>query len=674
MRLALPLAVLSLLVIALPVSAAPRPSKNCDFLDPNVCLYPFPNDFFRKNGRISFAKKAMPGDKDGKRIAPGAWNRNDGFSPGQTILTHVRGLDLEKTGAVMLRDLSRFDDRKAPIVVINARTRRRHLIFAELDPHPKRARDVALQIRPATNWEEGERYIVALRNLKNGSGKRLKAGAAFRLYRDRTKTDNPLVEGRRKHMDSLFKTLRRAGIRRGDLYLAWDFTVASEDNLTERAVHMRDMAFEALGDADLANGVVEGSAPAFTVTKNEVVSDEPGVARRIEGTYTVPCFLDKPDCGPGAGFAYESTRSNLPEWNTANVRTAPFYCNVPSAANPGKRALAVQYGHGLLGSGQQVFDEPDIQDMAEEHNAMYCATNWTGMDNPSIPFAVEVLKNLSLFPKFADRLQQGMLDQMFLGRLMVHPQGLAVDPAFQQGNKPYFDNSTLYYDSNSQGGIMGGALTALTPDFENAVLGVPGMNYSVLLRRSVDFDNYATIMYRQYPNQRERPLVLGLMQMLWDRGENNGYAHHIVGDPLPGSRDHRVLLHPAVGDHQVTTIANDMLARTVGAQVRQPALHGGRSLEKSPLFGIPAISGLPFTGRAALVYWDTGPVRTVAGQTEGTPPAPLGEVPQREGRDPHAGPRRSADGRRQKVEWLTNSQLIDVCGAEPCHAFGWEGP
>ena len=38
---------------------------------------------------------------------------------------------------------------------------------------------------------------------------------------------------------------------------------------------------------------------------------------------------------------------------------------------------------------------------------------------------------------------------------------------------------------------MGGSLTALAPDFNRAVLGVPGMNYSTLLRRSVDFDQYA---------------------------------------------------------------------------------------------------------------------------------------------------------------------------------------
>ena len=53
------------------------------------------------------------------------------------------------------------------------------------------------------------------------------------------------------------------------------------------------------------------------------------------------------------------------------------------------------------------------------------------------------------------------------------------------------DTRRLFYDGNSQGGILSGGLTALTPDFQRAVHGVPGMNYSTLLRRSVDFDLYA---------------------------------------------------------------------------------------------------------------------------------------------------------------------------------------
>ncbi|HYH59723.1 MAG TPA: hypothetical protein VD790_10965 [Thermoleophilaceae bacterium] len=677
MRLPLTLATAAVLLLSsATASAAPKPSRACDFLDPAVCLQPWPNDHFRKNGHVALKKKAIPENADGKRPNPSAWNRNDGFSPGQTILTRVPKLDLGRSKAVRLKDLSRYTARKAPILVINARTGDRHPIWAELDPYPAKRADVNLQIRPAVNWDEGERYIVALRNLKNRKGKKLRAGAAFRLYRDKKKTDNKLIEARRKHMNAIFRTLKKkAKVKRGSLYLAWDFTVASRDNLTERALHIRDDAFALLGDTDLDDGQIQGTAPAFAVTKVEDITDEPGVDQRIEGTYQVPCYLDSADCEPGGDFVYPGRKSNLPERpDTDNFRTAPFWCNVPTSANPGNKALAVQYGHGLLGSGSQVYSESDIQRMAENHNAMYCATNWTGMDNPSIPFAIEVLQDLSLFSKFADRLQQGLVDQLYLGRLMAHPQGLGSHDAFQQGNQPLFEGSQLMFDSNSQGGIMGGALTALAPDYENAVLGVPAMNYSILLRRSVDWDVYAEVNTPAYPNNRERPLMLGLWQMLWDRGENNGYAHHIVGDPLPGTPDHNVLMHVAIGDHQVTTIQADVMARTIGARVRQPAVDEGRSFEDKPLFDIPPIGSFPFTGDASMVYWDTGPVRQVGDETAGTGPAPLGEEPNRTGADPHGRPRKDPNAQEQKVEFMLNGSVIDVCGAFPCYVDGYTGP
>ena len=85
---------------------------------------------------------------------------------------------------------------------------------------------------------------------------------------------------------------------------------------------------------------------------------------------------------------------------------------------------------------------------------------------------------------------------MYLGRLMIHPAGFNDRrrvPVHERAaiRESVIDTRRLFYDGNSQGGIMGGSLTALAPDFNRAVLGVPGMNYSTLLRRSVDFDQYA---------------------------------------------------------------------------------------------------------------------------------------------------------------------------------------
>ena len=49
-------------------------------------------------------------------------------------------------------------------------------------------------------------------------------------------------------MEDIFRRLGRAGIERGGLYLAWDFTVASERSLSRRMLSIRDRAFAELGD------------------------------------------------------------------------------------------------------------------------------------------------------------------------------------------------------------------------------------------------------------------------------------------------------------------------------------------------------------------------------------------------------------------------------------------
>ena len=39
------------------------------------------------------------------------------------------------------------------------------------------------------------------------------------------------------------------------------------------------------------------------------------------------------------------------------------------------------------------------------------------------------------------------------------------------------------------------------------MLGVPGMNYSTLLNRSIDFDRYASVMYNMYPDKVDQQLA-----------------------------------------------------------------------------------------------------------------------------------------------------------------------
>jgi hypothetical protein len=162
-------------------------------------------------------------------------------------------------------------------------------------------------------------------------------------------------------------------------------------------------------------------------------------------------------------------------------------------------------------------------------------------------------------------------------------------------------------------------------------------------------------LYEAYPNELERPLLLSLIQLLWDRAEANGYAHHMTSDPLPGTPAHTVLMHEAFADHQVANITTEVEARTIGASVRWPALAPGRHTDVNPYFGIPHITAFPFDG-SALVVWDTG-----------IPAPPTTNTPPREGKDPHGAPRNSPLARTQKSEFLrTDGAVVDVCGGAPC--------
>ncbi len=693
-------------------------ADRCDFVDPAACLLPFPNDRYTvpdtataTGRRLALTLASMPSNVAGKPMEPVDQNRGDGFSPGSLITTKVPGLESAEAAAanrlVPIDDLERAFDRDQRVLVINARTKERHLIWAEVDANPADPADRTLILRPGTHFTEGERYVVALRDLRGADGGVLPASPGFRVLRDGRRTTNPAVESRRAHFESLFVTLAEAGVDRDTLHRAWDFTVASERSLSERLLSIRDDAFRQLGDTDLADLKVQGRSPAFTVekvTENPDGPDDP-IARRIEGTVTVPCYLNLPGCGSGAKFAYpRGSRTGLPQAIAGNTTQARFTCHVPRIGLTGPPLRPSLYGHGLLGSRGEI-GQGQLRSFGQDHGMLFCSSDWIGMScadvdvppdqntvaailadtiagrapvlpNCDLPNIGTLLLDLSNFASLTDRVQQGILNFLYIGRALVHPQGFGTHPAFQAQGRSMVDSTRLYYDGNSQGGIIGGALVAVAPDLERGALGVPGMNYSTLLRRSVDFDQYAQILYAAYPDELQRPLVLALMQLLWDRAETAGYAAHLGRDAYPNTPPHEVLLQVGLGDHQVAQVTAEVMARTAGMSARSPWADPGRDRDKgNGHFGIPAIKAFPFAG-SAIVLWDIGPQRTVDGKPLGTPPPPDANVPPREGVDPHEAPRREPAARAMKSAFFApGGRVVDTCPAgKPCYAFGWTGP
>ncbi|MGD9705924.1 MAG: hypothetical protein AB7Q42_22770 [Acidimicrobiia bacterium] len=623
----------------------------CDLLDTQRCLLPFPSNFFTTvdatsdtGRRIAITPAAMPANASGVGIAPSEWNRNDGFSPNSSLLTYVPGLDAAESALPSFTDpeASLADD--SPVVLVDADTGERVPLWAELDARAAADTDRLLVIHPLVVLPEGHRFVVGLRGLSDASGKAIEPGPVFLAYRDRIRLpDAP--EARRDAMEATFAVLGGAAVDRDELYLAWDFTVASTRNLSERMLHIRDETLDLLG----------GLSPEFSVTEVIDAPDEEGlIARQVVGTYTVPNFLTG-DGGPGSRFSYgegvEPTADALPAQNDSVE--APFVCNIPAVAlapsDTGTRIAL--YGHGLLGSNREV-SAGNVRRMAAEHNVIFCATKWAGMSEDDIPNAVATLGEVSNFPTMADRLQQGVLNQIVLGRALLAVNGLFTHPAFADVVDLRADE--LVFDGNSQGGIMGLALAAVSPDIERAVLGVPGMNYSLLLPRSVDFDDYEAVMKPAYPNDLDRMLIISIMQMLWDRGEGAGYVQHVTANTYDGGPGKQVLLDVALGDHQVTQLSAFIEARALGAAVHLPLARDGRLLTDEYAFGLEPLE-YPGTG-SAIVLWDSG-----------APEIPLEGVPPRDDVDPHEDPRADADVRRQKAAFLFDDTLIDVC-AGPCTA------
>ncbi len=651
-------------------ASAGTPAADCQPFGKHPCLLPFPDNLYTKRDRstptgirVNLPAAAMPVNTSGAQMSTAEYDRNDGFSPGSAIVLHVSGLDnaaaFAKTNPVGLRDMSAAFKKNQPIVVIDQATGRRQLIYAELDANATTPQTTDLMVVPGKEFTEGHTYIVALRDLRNASGHVLRAPAWFEKLRDGRRLPRN-ERSQRARYAKIFKALKRAKIRRGNLYEAWNFTVGSEKSLTSRLLSIRNNAFSQLGDNHLADGKVQGRAPSYSVTGNTMLTPQ---LRDVQGTFQVPCYLVT--CGPTAttGFHYSSSRPDaLPTQSPGNVATAQFECIVPTSATPSNPARISLYGHGLLGSRDEVTDSW-VQALATNYNMAFCATDWWGLAEGDTALAVSAIGNLNLFPNLVDRLQQGVLNFLYLGRLMDNPQGFASNPAFQSGGHSVINTSNLFYDGNSQGGIEGGLTTAVSPDIRRAVLGVTGIDYgNMLIQRSTDFASFKALLDAAYPDPSLYPVITDLIQQVWDRGDPDGYAPQMTTHPLPDSPTHTVLMQIAYGDFQVSMYAGAAEARTIGASAYEPALDPERSVDRNLFYGIPAIGHFPFNG-SAVEIWDSGAGRVQA--------PPLGNIPPTAGSnniDPHEDPRKTPAAQEQISDFLQpGGSVVNVCGGSPCH-------
>jgi hypothetical protein len=220
------------------------------------------------------------------------------------------------------------------------------------------------------------------------------------------------------------------------------------------------------------------------------------------------------------------------------------------------------------------------------------------------------------------------------------------------------------------GSVYGGSLTALSPHFDYSVLDLAGMNWSLIIRRSNVWSGYALAYEPAYPDSLVQALGLSLIQMIWDRADSNGYANHITDDALPGSKLSRIIIQSPLGDQILTETAAELMQRSLETKRHNPSIVEGRHIAVEPYIGIAPITTYPFEGNAVM-HWDSGPF-PIDGH-DGTPLQRTENLPRNLGYDTHSMPIGQPGTWEQKNTFWRTGEVINVCGAQPCYADGYDG-
>lgn len=613
-------------------------SDQCEVLNELDCMLPYPSSRFEAPAdtptglRLEFPEGLTPSiyNFDKGQVAPldpAPYRALDGFSPAVPVLMHFPGLvDPVQSNASRLLPSTRSYDLtslmpNSPTLLIEADTGEQVIHFIEVDtravdssgdPLP----DQLLFLRPAEHLKHGKRYIVAMRHLVHPDGTPVVAEPAFAALRDGTPTTINGIESRRPQFAQIFSDLRRAGLSDQDLselVLAFDFTVASQDNTTGEMLSMRDQSYAWLAAQ---------STPTFAVdTANsqefDCTTQGQFLWRRVRGTFQVPLFLSSDPAANPATIGFLQLDSNgVPQ--SQGTENAPFTILIPCSAQAtgGEPVRPVLIGHGLGQTGDSILDL--IVNQAGEavlgstsFNNLLGATDWEGLASQDFDnilqlkgFLGSIFRDFDNFRALPDRLRQAQANTLILARMMR--QGSFNSSSWFQRT----DNSGVFpgpsepefYWGVSLGGIMGLFVASQTPDIERFNIDVGSSNFSMLLSRSTDFEPLEQQLFAIFqPDILPQELLLAMIGELWTRGEPAGYVAHVTGlnpdaPPLPGSIPKKIMLTLARFDHQVSNQASEIAARTM----HLPSLIGSAEPGK------PLIPDLPGPLDSAVIVYDPG--------------------------------------------------------------------
>jgi hypothetical protein len=612
-----------------PVEPGYDPAPGCNPIAAEWdCIAPYPSDFFLVDGRVGLdGASGLVDEISDAPLDPFRVHHPDGFPKLPQIVAYVPG-ELDD-GVLAFHDdpAPTLDPATSRTVLLHAATGAPVLHFAELDPGALPDERKALLIRPMTRLVDGERYVVALRDLSRPDGSKVEPPEGFRRLRDDEAPGHPALEPLAERYEAdVFDILAGAGVSRDELVLAWDFTVSTEEDSTGDMLAMRDALMASL----------EAEPPVVTIAERTEAPDDPHVAYVVRGTVEIPLFVDAD--GPGARLFRDSSGAVVESGETTLM---PFSLVVPPSVADGtlgSPARLIQYGHGFFGERDEAESEW-LGVTLDELGAVAVATDYVGMSREDFG---AILEDIGESPAqaffFTDRLHQGMANQIALAYAATGPllEALAADPE----TADLYDPSTIQYYGNSNGHILGSTYVVLSPQIDRAVLGVGGIGYSFMMFRAQPFASFVGFFELFLPDRLQVQLFTSMSQSILDRIDPVAYAPHMLEDTYPGSpASRRVLLQYGPGDHAVPYLATELQARTLGIPVLGPVSH--------PIAALDVVDG-PVDG-SALSQFDFGVPEPLPGTVA---------IPPTEETAPHEGVRRLPEAIEQLDVFLATGTSV----------------
>ncbi|MEO6953290.1 MAG: hypothetical protein ABI321_15935 [Polyangia bacterium] len=626
------------------------------------CFLPYPSDYFRVAEASSATGYLIKTTGAAKLVLP-----QNGSTPGASAdIADFRSIDgysiLPSVQAVLPSAISSIgfqrllDDPEASLapttnmMLIEADSATPVPSWVDLDPNATDPARQAIVLHPLVALKYETRYVVALHGVQTPSGDAVPAPEGFRRLRDGHSGGDHQLAPLQKHFDDdIFPIIAKAGIARSSLQLAWDFTTGDEVQADGDMLDVRTLAL----------GWLASNTPTVTITSvTENTSADSW--RVVKGTVQGPLYEtnDQPGSVLFRGADGKVAQNGL--------ATFTFTANIPVSVrdqfDPGR---TISYGHGFFGNQAEV-TYGGTRPIAQALRSVFFSIDWWGMsDADAVPLIASILNAPSTIMQFAERVPQSMVNWFVFNAAMRGP--LLTQSAFRrpasgpgvstnaqnQSNAglAVYEAQTSYYLGISQGAILGTMLAALSPDFEQIVLNVGGAGFTQLMWRAVPFNNFLNFIGVAEPDPLEQQKLTGSLQVQFDRIDPVTYAPHVLGSPLPGSPQRRVLMQNGLGDLEVPNLGSFLLARQLGIPELAP--------NADAVYLVPQSNG-PIQG-SALTLWDFG-VDLTAAYGVAKPPA-------HDDNPVHEGLRGQPTALAQMNAFFqSNGPIINPCDGGICHA------